>query len=171
MNREDTPIDEEGKLDYEVLEAVDVDLFNRQMTELLEGNSSPRLTLFHISIVCSAVVPLVRISLTILLSNLKSDVDILLCSSTFNGVKALTYIPYQDSADAVFNSVMVYELSVLKVFAEPALFSVPEGTDELAGILPYEARTFLSCILSVIAAAIVCLTHRLLEPDGNIWSR
>lgn len=25
---------------------------------------------------------------------------------------------------------MVYELSVLKVFAEPALFSVPEGTDE-----------------------------------------
>lgn len=37
VNREDTPIDEEGKLDYEVLEAVDVDLFNRQMTELLEG--------------------------------------------------------------------------------------------------------------------------------------
>ena len=37
VNREDTPIDEEGKLDYEVLEAVDVELFNRQMTELLEG--------------------------------------------------------------------------------------------------------------------------------------
>ena len=29
----------------------------------------------------------------------------------------------------------------------------------LSGTLPYEARTFLSCILSVIAAAIVCLTH------------
>ena len=29
----------------------------------------------------------------------------------------------------------------------------------LAGILPYEARTFLSCILSVIAAAIVYPTH------------
>ena len=38
--------------------------------------------------------------------------------------------PYQDLADAVFNSAMVYELSVLKVFAEPALFGVKEESEE-----------------------------------------
>ena len=33
----------------------------------------------------------------------------------------------------------------------------------LSGILPYEARTFLTCGLSALAAAIVCLTqHRCL---------
>ena len=29
----------------------------------------------------------------------------------------------------------------------------------LSGILPYEARTFLTCSLSAFAAAIVCATH------------
>ena len=38
--------------------------------------------------------------------------------------------PFQDSADAIFNSAMVYELSVLKVFAEPKLFGVPKDTEE-----------------------------------------
>ena len=33
----------------------------------------------------------------------------------------------------------------------------------LAGILPCEARTFLSCVLSAIAAAIICLTHNYLN--------
>ena len=31
----------------------------------------------------------------------------------------------------------------------------------LAGTLPYEARTFLTCVLSAIAAAIICSTHKL----------
>ena len=31
----------------------------------------------------------------------------------------------------------------------------------LAGTLPYEARTFLTCVLSAIAAAIICSTHNL----------
>ncbi|MDD6790045.1 MAG: nucleoside kinase [Lachnospira sp.] len=34
--------------------------------------------------------------------------------------------PYQESADVVFNSAMAYELSVLKSYAQPMLFSVPE---------------------------------------------
>ena len=33
----------------------------------------------------------------------------------------------------------------------------------LAGILPCEARTFLSCVLSAIAAAIIYLTHNYLN--------
>lgn len=32
--------------------------------------------------------------------------------------------PYQESADAVFNSALIYELAVLKVFAEPLLFGI-----------------------------------------------
>lgn len=37
VNREDTPVDEDGKLDYEVVEAVDIEFFNEQMTQLLAG--------------------------------------------------------------------------------------------------------------------------------------
>jgi uridine kinase len=38
--------------------------------------------------------------------------------------------PYQENADTMFNSALVYELAVLKPFAEPLLLRVPEGTDE-----------------------------------------
>ena len=38
--------------------------------------------------------------------------------------------PYQEEADVMFNSALVYELAVLKQFAEPALFSVPRDSAE-----------------------------------------
>ena len=38
--------------------------------------------------------------------------------------------PYQENADVMFNSALVYELSVLKGFAEPLLRQVPFGTPE-----------------------------------------
>ena len=38
--------------------------------------------------------------------------------------------PYQENADAMFNSALVYELSVLKPLAEPILRQVPHGTQE-----------------------------------------
>ena len=38
--------------------------------------------------------------------------------------------PYQDDADAVINSAFMYELGILKTYAEPLLFSVEE-TDEM----------------------------------------
>ena len=38
--------------------------------------------------------------------------------------------PYQDSADVIFNSSLVYELGVLKTYAEPLLFSVKEHDPE-----------------------------------------
>lgn len=186
VNREDTPIDEEGKLDYEVLEAVDVELFNRQMTELLEGKqvelpdfdfvlgkrtfngnyvkleeddilviegihclndelsySLPEDRKYRIYV--SALTPLnvdehnrISTSDLRLLRRIVRDIrtrgttaehTIEMWKRVRRGEEKYIF-PYQDSADAVFNSVMVYELSVLKVFAEPALFSVPEGTDE-----------------------------------------
>ena len=38
--------------------------------------------------------------------------------------------PYQENADNLFNSALVYELSVLKTLAEPLLRQVPFGTNE-----------------------------------------
>lgn len=38
--------------------------------------------------------------------------------------------PYQETADVVFNSAQIYELSVLKPYAEPLLFSVPKDSPE-----------------------------------------
>ena len=32
--------------------------------------------------------------------------------------------PYQESADVMFNSALIYELAVLKLYAEPQLFSI-----------------------------------------------
>jgi uridine kinase len=38
--------------------------------------------------------------------------------------------PYQENADEIFNSALVYELSALKPLAEPLLRQVPYGTPE-----------------------------------------
>jgi len=38
--------------------------------------------------------------------------------------------PYQNNADVMFNSALVYELSALKPLAEPLLRQVPYGTPE-----------------------------------------
>lgn len=38
--------------------------------------------------------------------------------------------PYQESADVVFNSALVYELAVLKQYAEPLLFGIDPGEPE-----------------------------------------
>lgn len=37
--------------------------------------------------------------------------------------------PYQDQADVIINSALIYELGILKTYAEPLLFSVPEDDD------------------------------------------
>ncbi|MGE4586757.1 MAG: nucleoside kinase [Mangrovibacterium sp.] len=38
--------------------------------------------------------------------------------------------PYQENADVMFNSALIYELAVLKKYAEPLLKSVPESLEE-----------------------------------------
>lgn len=38
--------------------------------------------------------------------------------------------PYQEEADVMFNSALLYELAVLKQYAEPLLFSVPRDSEE-----------------------------------------
>ena len=38
--------------------------------------------------------------------------------------------PYQEDADAMFNSALIYELAILKQYAEPLLFGIPKDCDE-----------------------------------------
>lgn len=38
--------------------------------------------------------------------------------------------PYQEQADVMFNSALVYELAVLKLYAEPLLFNIPRDSEE-----------------------------------------
>lgn len=38
--------------------------------------------------------------------------------------------PFQEEADVMFNSALAYELSVLKPYVEPLLFSIGEGEPE-----------------------------------------
>ncbi len=55
--------------------------------------------------------------------------------------------PFQEGADAMFNSALIYELAVLKTFAEPLLFQIPKDAPEY-----HEAKRllkFLSYFLSV----------------------
>lgn len=55
--------------------------------------------------------------------------------------------PFQEGADAMFNSALIYELAVLKPFAEPLLFQIPKDAPEY-----YEAKRllkFLNYFLSV----------------------
>jgi len=40
--------------------------------------------------------------------------------------------PYQENADVMFNSALLYELAVLKSLAEPILCEVPENLEENA---------------------------------------
>lgn len=42
----------------------------------------------------------------------------------------LYIFPYQEKADIMFNSALVYELAVLKQYAEPLLFSIPKNKPE-----------------------------------------
>ena len=35
--------------------------------------------------------------------------------------------PYQEDADVMFNSALIYELAVLKPYAEPLLFGIRQG--------------------------------------------
>lgn len=41
--------------------------------------------------------------------------------------------PYQENADAMFNSAMLYELAALRKFAEPILAQVPESSKANGG--------------------------------------
>ena len=194
VNREQTPIDIDGNYNYEVLEAVDIELFNDDMLDLLEGETielpqfdfkagkrvykgkylklnaddiliiegihglNPKATdelpdenKFKIYISCMT-------SLNIDEHNRIPSTDARLLRRMVRDARTRgnsaqhtfevwpkvragedqNIFPYQDGADAVFNSVLIYELAVIKQFAEPLLFNVRQNEPEY-----YEAKRML----------------------------
>ena len=186
VNRVDSPRDENGNYNYEVLECLDVELFNRDMSALLRGEevelpyynfkkgvreyhgnrlklgdgdilgiegihclndrlsySLPKESTFKIYI--SALTQLNvdehnRIPTTDgrLLRRMVRDArtrgasaqdTIRMWPSVRKGEEENIF-PYQEEADAMFNSALVYELAVLKQYAQPLLFRIPRDSEE-----------------------------------------
>lgn len=186
VDRENTPLDEFGKYNFECLEAIDVEQFNKDMIELLEGKTVelpsfnfktgkreykgnykklgpddilviegihglndrlsyalPKESKFKIYI--SALTQLNidehnRIPTTDgrLLRRMVRDArtrgtsaeqTIAMWPSVRRGEEENIF-PYQEEADAMFNSALIYELSILKQYAEPLLFGIPRESKE-----------------------------------------
>ncbi len=203
VDRTKTPKDENGNYDFECLEAIDLELFNEQLTKLLNGEevelptfdfkegmrkylgnkarlmdnqvlviegihglnerltaAIPRENKFKIYI--SALTTLNiddcnRISTadTRLLRRMLRDskyrshnvaATIKMWESVRKGEEKHIF-PYQEEADAMFNSSLVYEISVLKPYVEPLLASVEYASPEFS-----EAKRlyeFLSYFLTI----------------------
>ena len=186
LDHDKTPLDENGEPDYECLEALDVEQFNKDMTALLKGEgvqlptfnfktgkreysgkttklgendilviegihglnekmsySLPAESKYKIYI--SALTTLNvdehnRIPTTDnrLLRRLVRDArtrgasaakTISMWPSVRRGEEKYIF-PFQEEADAMFNSAMLFELSVLKQYAEPLLFGIQKGEPE-----------------------------------------
>ncbi len=188
VERNDNPVDEEGNLDFECLEAIDLDLLNRDLTALLEGKEikvptfdfkegmkvykgntmhlaeDEVLIMEGIHCLNDALTPSIPrenkckiyiSALTVLnidYYNRISTTDTrlvrrLVRDSQFRGYSALqtlqkwksvnrgedTYIyPYQEQADYMLNTSLVYELAVLKKYAIPLLQQIDATKPEYA---------------------------------------
>lgn len=181
LNRVDTPLDENGKPDYESIRAIDIKLFNNQLESLLKGKKVIAPTFDFIDGVKIYNKPLQLGEKDILvieglhtlneeltknipkekkfkiyispLSFLNLDDDNRISQTEIRLLRRMVrdyrtrgygpahtlntwgsvrlgeekYIfPYQDEADIIFNTFLAYELGVLKVYAEPLLYSVPQ---------------------------------------------
>ena len=203
VNREDTPLNEDGSYNFECLEALDVERFNQDMTRLLNGErvempefnfitgrremngdflqlgkndvlviegihglnekmsyALPAESKFKIYI--SALTTLSiddhnRIATTDgrLLRRIVRDARtrgasakkiISMWSSVRAGEEANIF-PFQEGADEMFNSVQIYELAVIKPYAEPLLFSI--GKDEPEYFEAKRLLKFLDYFVSV----------------------
>lgn len=186
VERENTPRDEDGNYNYEVLEALDVELFNENMTDLEKGKEVAMPTYNFITgkreyngktlklgnddilviegihglndrlsyaldkeskykIYISALTQLNvdehnRIPTTDgrLIRRIVRDArtrgtsakdTIARWQSVRNGEEHNIF-PYQEQADVMFNSALIYELAVLKQYAEPLLFDIPNDIPE-----------------------------------------
>ncbi len=177
VNRDKTPKDEDGEYDYEALEAIDVELFNKHLAALLEGHEveipiynfetgsresfGQRMVMNKKTILVIEGIHGLNDRLTasispedkykIYVSALTSmniddhnripstDTRIIrriVRDNQFRGCSAINTInrwpsvrrgeeknifPYQENADIMFNSSLVYELCLLKTYAEPLL--------------------------------------------------
>lgn len=187
-NRSETPRDKDGQFDFESLGAMDVEQFNRDMYQLLNGEtvelpqfnfkkgireyngniltlgpqdvlviegihclndafsySLPRESKFKIYISCLTVlnvddhnrIPtndarlLRRIARDARTRGYSAEATIRIWPSVRRGEEKNIF-PYQDSADIIFNSALLYETAVLKPYVEPLLFNIPKERPEYA---------------------------------------
>ncbi len=200
LDRDQTPLDEQGDYDFEHLHALNIPLLNDQMNALFRGEevelprynfqagrsepSGRKLQLKGKEVLVvegihalnpelTAQIPddqIFRVYAsaltTILLDNHNyvptTDNRLLrriIRDYKYRGVSAVETIrrwpsvrrgenrwifPYQENADAMFNSAMLFELAVIKRQAEPLLEQVPENCEEYAEA--YRLRKFLSYI-------------------------
>ena len=203
VDREKTPKDANGEYDYESIYALDLDFFNRQMKELLQGKevTLPRfnfttgkqelngdklridentiLILEGIHALNPELTPhvpdqnkykiYVSALTTILLDNHNyiptTDNRLLrriIRDHKYRGYSAEETIrrwpsvrageekwifPYQENADAMFNSALLFELAVMKDYAIPILRNVPNNKPEYSEA--YRLRKFLEYFASV----------------------
>jgi uridine kinase len=183
VDREDTPRDEDGKLDFEALEAIDLPLFQKHLTQLLAGREvrTPRFDFIvgrrvpedrwkpmrlrkNQLLVIEGIHGLndkltgsvrrdrrYRIFISALSQLAVDDHNRIFTSDArlirrivrdhfsrgFNAERTLLLwervrrgegkwiFPFQERADVMFNSALVYEPAVLKTFAERFLLQVP----------------------------------------------
>lgn len=194
VNREDTPLDENGNYNFECIEAIDTKLFNDHMLGLLAGErvelpsfnfktgkreykgnykqlgpddilviegihglndkmsyALPKESKYKIyisALTCLNVDEHNRIATTDgrLIRRMVRDArtrgtsaqgTIRMWPSVRRGEEENIF-PFQESADATFNSALIYELAVLKQFAEPLLFAIGPEEPEY-----YEAKRLL----------------------------
>ncbi|HEX2924847.1 MAG TPA: nucleoside kinase [Ruminiclostridium sp.] len=177
VNRDRTPVDEKGDYDFEALEAIDIELFNIHLSELLKGNEveipiynfetgsrepvGQKMGMRDNNILVIEGIHGLNDKLTesvssedkykIYVSALTSmniddhnripstDTRIIrriVRDNQFRGCSAINTInrwpsvrrgeeknifPFQENADIMFNSSLVYELCLLKTYAEPLL--------------------------------------------------
>lgn len=194
VDREKTPLDENGKYNFECLEAIDVKQFNDDMVRLLNGERV-ELPTFNFKIgkreyrgnykqlgpddilviegihglndkMSYALPSESKFKIYIsALTNINVDehnripttdgrlLRRMIRDARTRGTDARRTIemwpsvrrgeeenifPFQEQADAMFNSVLIYELAVIKQFAEPLLFQIPKDAPEY-----YEAKRLL----------------------------
>ncbi len=194
VNRDKTPRDEKGDYNFECLEAIDIEQFNRDMTKLLAGEtvelptfnfktgtreykgnfktlgpedvlviegihglndrmsyslpSESKYKIYISALTSINVDEHNRIPTTDgrLIRRMVRDArtrgtnakrTIQMWPSVRRGEEENIF-PFQESADAMFNSVLIYELAVLKQYAEPLLFSIAPDEPEY-----YEAKRLL----------------------------
>ena len=200
LERKDTPKDEYGNYDFECLEAIDLDLFDKQMKDLISGKKVDAPTYNFISgkkefgsmmkleeneiIIIEGIHALDPKILTNIprdkkykiyispLTQLRMDdhnriptTDNRLLRRIVRDNRTRNYtvedtlrqwgsvregeekyiFPFQDESDVMLNSAAIYEIGVLKTYAEPLLYSVPTDSPyyEEAKRLINELRLFL----------------------------
>lgn len=186
VDRDKTPLDENGNHDYEAVEALDIDLFNQNLLALLNGEKVeiPKFSfetgtrfyngeILHMQpvnvliiegihglnpLLTSSIPPEVKFkiyvsalaALNIDDHNRVSTTDNRLIRRIVRDYRYRKYsaretisrwpsvrngeekhiFPFQEEADTMFNSALLYELAVLKPFAEPILLEVQPNQPE-----------------------------------------